>query len=90
MKKNLIHILVEQRKQNPSNALTDDEIMDLFLNFYVAGMDTTASLLNMSAYLALKHPQCKEKILEEMEPILSNPSKQNYDEIHKLNYSTAF
>mmetsp|Transcript_19400 Transcript_19400/g.16617 ORF Transcript_19400/g.16617 Transcript_19400/m.16617 type:complete len:251 (+) Transcript_19400:474-1226(+) len=89
-RKNLIEIFYEQRKTHPDDPLTDNEIRDLFLNFYVAGMDTTASLVSMASYYAMKNPECKKKILQEMSEVLRDPASATYDDISKLNYTTAF
>jgi len=63
----LISLLETQKFSDPEQRLSDNEILDEFLTFFVAGMDTTGHLVGMALYNLTKNPEYFAKLKEERE-----------------------
>jgi len=64
-KKNLLDLLLEY--QDKGNGLTEKEIVDEFISFLGAGMDTTAHLVTMIFYNLYNQPEYLKQIENEVE-----------------------
>jgi len=57
--------LAQDRKEKGmdlSKTLSDDEIIDEFMSFFIAGKDTTSILITMMLYAIDKNPEWASKI----------------------------
>lgn len=89
-RKDFLQVIFEHNEKNPSEAWSDDLILDQFMTFFIAGEDTTGHALGMAAYFLAKHPECKQKILEEY-GTLNKPVEQiSTDDLALLKYLDAF
>jgi len=64
-RKDLLHIIAEDRKKygnDLSKILTNDELVDEFLLFFVAGKDTTSILISMALYELTRLPEWRTRI----------------------------
>ena len=68
----------EDRKWDPKETkylkktLTVSEIFSQAAMFMIAGMETTATTLNLIAYNLAKHPDVQQKLIDEIDKVLEN------------------
>ncbi|KAK3101165.1 hypothetical protein FSP39_001444 [Pinctada imbricata] len=65
--------------------LTTDEIIGQAFLFFIAGYETTASLLRFTAYELAIHQDVQEKVVKEINDKLGD-EEPNYENINKLQY----
>ncbi|KAF9973365.1 hypothetical protein BGZ73_003397 [Actinomortierella ambigua] len=58
--------------------LTDVELRDVFVNFMIAGRDTTAQTLSWMFYMLMIHPEVLAKVREEMEAVFPGGSSDTF------------
>jgi len=63
-----------------SSRLTDKELRDNCLVFFVAGHETTASVLTFALYALAKHPKVQQRLYEEL--LKHGPVDQYYNQEH--------
>ena len=61
-----------QNEDGSIDRLTDDEIIGQSITFMLAGHETTANSLSLTAYNLAMHPEIQERLIEEI--------KQNFGE----------
>lgn len=70
-----------------SKTLTEDEAMAQCVLFFLAGQDTTATVIAYTLYLLAIHPDAQEKLREEVDECFSNHGDHpNLDTVTKLKY----
>jgi len=65
--KNLLDLLLEHQENNGTDSFTDKEIVDEYVSFFFAGMDTTGHLVTLVVYLLHQHPEILSKVKEEVQ-----------------------
>lgn len=65
----LSRFLIESKKDP---RMDDRYLMDIILNFMIAGKDTSANTLSWFFYMLCKNPQVQEKVVLEIEKIVGN------------------
>lgn len=76
----------KNEKGSVSNLSMNELIAQSFL-FFVAGYDTTSTVLTFALYQLARHPEIQEKLREEIHNILSeNDGELTYDVILKMSY----
>jgi cytochrome P450 len=65
-KRDMLDILIEKQSKGGENAFTDSEIVDEFITFFNAGMDTTAHLVGIAIHYLSNNEQYREDIEFEM------------------------
>ncbi|KAK3603580.1 hypothetical protein CHS0354_017293 [Potamilus streckersoni] len=75
----------ESGSQSSSKRLDMDEILGQAFLFFVAGYETTATLLTYFLYAMAAHPEIQEKLTEELDSVMGQ-EEPNYDNIHELKY----
>ena len=86
----LSSLLATQDSPDPELRLSDKEIVDEFITFFIAGMDTTGHLIGMTLYNLTQHPEWIEKLKTEIEQtydkdsILTTDTLQKMDELHNV------
>ena len=84
----LSSLLATQQSPDPELRLSDKEIVDEFITFFVAGMDTTGHLIGMTLYNLIQHPEELEKLKAEIastydkDENLTTETLQSMDELH--------
>ncbi|NWI07563.1 CP3AD protein, partial [Tichodroma muraria] len=74
-------------KENHSyKALTDTEVLAQAFIFIFAGYEPTSSSLGYLAYELAMHPDVQEKVIQEIDTVLSNKAPLTYDAVMKLEY----
>jgi cytochrome P450 len=67
----------------------DEEFMkDMVLNFLIAGRDTTAQGLSWCLYLLMGHPEVEQKMLDEIKEVCGD-EELTYDQMGRLKYVQA-
>jgi len=86
--KDLLDLLIEHHIQGNDDSLTDAEIVDEFISFLLAGMDTTGHLLTMVLYHLHEHPDYLEKLREEIDIHYKGKDKSEItvDSINKMEF----
>jgi len=86
--KDLLDLLLEYNGEE--GKIEEEEIIDQFVTFFMAGMDTTGHLVTMAVYLLEKHPEFKAKMIEEVKTHYHPNEKVDVDDLNKLEFTTAF
>jgi cytochrome P450 len=87
--KDLLHILLEHQAVHGKESMTDKEIIDEFVSFFIAGMDTTGHLVTMVTYELTQHPDVLDKIKDEIEPYYdfkAPPTAITAENLNKMEY----
>ena len=87
--KDLLDILFEFQENTPE-ALSDQEILDEFITFFLAGMDTTGHLIAMVAYNLTQYPDYLEMIRNEVALHYKNGSNITIDDLNKMEFLGNF
>ncbi|KAG0297640.1 hypothetical protein BGZ96_005517 [Linnemannia gamsii] len=70
--------------------LTDVELRDVFVNFMIAGRDTTAQGLSWQFYLLMTHPRVMKNLVREVDTVLQGSYTYTYETMmHELPYLKA-
>lgn len=78
--------LMMAARDEDGNPMTDKELRDELLTLLIAGHETTATSLAWAFYWIHRHPEVKEKLLQELDSLSDNPE---FNEILKLPYLNA-
>jgi len=70
--------------QNPHEIFSDEDIINEFLTFFIAGMDTTGQLVTMTLLLLHLNPQYIEEIKRETEEIYNKEEIPSIDTLNKM------
>lgn len=66
---------------------TDDELTAQAVLFFVAGFDTSSTLLCFMAHELTLHPEIQQRLQEEIDEVASNSkSKLNYNDLQGMKY----
>ena len=80
----LVSLLLAQNSENDSDRLSDEDIIDEFVTFFVAGMDTTAHLVGMILYHLAKNPQYLKDLKEERIKIYNQEKNITAESLQKM------
>ena len=72
-----------------ANKLTEDEIIAQAVLFFVAGYETTATLLSWAAYELALNPSIQERLYEEIRTAIDSIGDIDYDLLSRLEYLDA-
>jgi cytochrome P450 family 4 subfamily V len=72
--KGLLELLIEKQEEGGEDAISNIEIIDNFMTFFLAGMDTTAHLLSLTTYFLHENPEIKEELLQEIAQYYDKPN----------------
>lgn len=74
-RKNLLHIIAEERKKygnDSGKTFSNDELIDEFVIFFIAGKDTTSILISMALYELTRNLEWLQKLAKEADELFSN------------------
>ncbi len=95
----VVYELIDQRRKNPTdqdviskllevtddngNRLSDEQIRDEVVTLLLAGHETTALSLTLTAYLLSQHPEVERKLVAELEDVLggATPTMEDLSEL---------
>ena len=73
----LASLITTQNAADVSQRFSDEDIINEFITFFVAGMDTTGHLIGMSLYNLNKNPQYFEELKKERDATYNTEKKRN-------------
>ncbi|MEM7026591.1 MAG: cytochrome P450 [Pseudomonadota bacterium] len=82
----LARSIIEARDKNNDDAFTREELIDQLGVFFLAGHETTASVLTWAFYIIASQPLIAERIRQEVEEHVGNNSV-GFQDIKKLSYT---
>lgn len=86
----LLGVLLEtQKSQSENDRFTDEDIINEFITFFLAGMDTTGHLITMTLYMLLQHPEVCGPLQKEIDSIYSKNNLVTIDELNQMDYLQA-
>ncbi|XP_070556758.1 cytochrome P450 3A8-like isoform X2 [Ptychodera flava] len=65
---------------------TNDELLAQSLTFFVAGYETTSTMMNFLAYSMATNPDVQEKLCAEIDDVMANYDEVTYDAVSKMPY----
>jgi len=89
-RKDLLDLLLEKNFELGEEVFSTPAIIDQFITFFIAGMDTTAQTAAMAMYYMAAYPDSREKIELEMKKFYKSPQEAKLSEIQKMEYLEAF
>jgi len=75
---------------NEDVGLSDQEIIDNFVGFFSAGMDTTAHLVTMVIYQLAKYPELAAKLTKEIQENYFDKQEPTIEDLKKMEYFDGF
>lgn len=75
---------VKIREENPD--IEETIIIDDFVTFFIAGQETTATLLAFLIIVLGKHPEVYQKLQNEIDNTIGGKSVIEYEDLNNLNY----
>jgi len=86
----LLRILIDMQEKNPEDGLSDEEIVEEYITFLFAGMDTTGHLVTVALIALSKNLEAMEKTRKEAMQFLNKDVSQiTMDDLNKMEYTTA-
>jgi len=81
----LASLLETQKNLDAESRFTDKEIVDEFITFFVAGMDTTGHMVGMILYDLTKHPEHLKTLEKERNETYNQEQIATLDTLQKMN-----
>lgn len=66
--------------------ITEDEIVGQALIFLLAGYETSSNTLAFTCYLLALHPECQQKVQEEVDEFFTRHESPDYSNVQELKY----
>ena len=66
----LMSLFIDRQASPPAEALSDTQVRDHLVTFYLAGYETTAVALTWTWYLLAEHPACFDRLRAELAAVL--------------------
>ena len=98
----VVYGLIEERRRNPTegdvistllevtddqgNTLSNEQIRDEVVTLLLAGHETTALSLTLTAYLLSKHPEVEERLVAELDNVLDG-EPPGIEDLEELSYT---
>jgi cytochrome P450 len=89
-RKDLLQLLFDAQINDPTNALSDDEILGEFVTFFLAGMDTTGQLLTISTYHLLNNPQYLAEAQKDADDIMAHSDCLTTKQVNEETFLSYF
>ncbi len=92
-KSDLLEILLQHRIKHNNDftqTLSDEEILDEFAVFFMAGKDTTSLLVSMTLYCCVTFPEWGAKLIKEVRETVHDLKDLNVELLNSMNFMTAF
>ena len=83
--KDMLGLLLEtQNLPNPEDRFSDEDIINEFATFFIAGMDTTGHLITMALYLLHENPKHIERAKKEVQEIYNKQDIPSVESISQM------
>jgi len=80
----LASLLATQKSEDPNMKYTDEDIINEFITFFIAGMDTTGHLIGMALYSLTQNPDYFKELKEERDKSYNKEEKVSADTLSKM------
>ena len=81
----LTSLIATQTSNDPNDRFSDDEIIDEFVTFFVAGMDTTSQLVSMTLYHLSQNPKYLDDLKKERDGTYNKEQHVTAETLQKMN-----
>ncbi|XP_046391136.1 methyl farnesoate epoxidase-like [Ischnura elegans] len=62
--------LMEMNTANPHSSFTDEQLLSVCMDLFMAGVETTANTLSFGVLLLLKHPEVRKKAVDQLDRVV--------------------
>ncbi|RZK09917.1 MAG: cytochrome P450 [Flavobacterium sp.] len=83
-------LLKTQQSDVADEAMSDEDIINEFITFFAAGMDTTGHLIGMALYNLTQHPQYLQTLQQERDELFNKGVDLTADKLQKMDILHAF
>ncbi|KAG8570480.1 hypothetical protein GDO81_011287 [Engystomops pustulosus] len=80
---------ITQNKDNPSSSFTEETLLHVIADLFVAGTDTTSNTLRWSLLMMILHPQIQKKVHEEIDSVIGRGRLPTIEDHSKMPYTNA-
>jgi cytochrome P450 len=89
-RKDLVELFIEQRVQSTEDSLSEDEILDQYLSFMIAGVPAMGVFMTTSMYYLQSNPEIAKNLMSEMTENFKDLERMNLDRLNKMEFASAF
>jgi cytochrome P450 len=83
----LVSMLLAARDEETGEGMSDEQVRDEVIGFFIAGHETVSSALSWTWYLLSKNPESWRKMKEEVDQVLDG-RRPTVEDVSKLTYTT--
>jgi len=83
-------LLKTQQSEVSEERMSDEDIINEFITFFSAGMDTTGHLIGMALYALTQHPEYLQKIKQERDEFYNKGVDLTADKLQKMDILHSF
>ncbi|XP_065061538.1 cholesterol 24-hydroxylase-like isoform X2 [Rhopilema esculentum] len=80
----IMSLVVEKAASDPN--ITDEDLIDEFVTFIIAGQDTTASLLSFLLFSLLENPSVMKRLKDEIDIVLHDNKDVTFEDLGKMKF----
>ncbi|KAM3834577.1 cytochrome P450 2J5-like [Vipera latastei] len=80
---------MEKSRNDPNSTYDEDNLAQCIFDFFIAGTDTTFTVVMWALILLTNHPNIQEKIQKEIEDVFGSSGSISYQDRKKLPYTNA-
>ncbi|XP_077126906.1 cytochrome P450 2D15-like isoform X2 [Ranitomeya variabilis] len=80
---------ITQNKDSPTSSFTEETLLMVISNLFVAGTDTTSNTLRWSLLMMLLHPHIQKKVHEEIDRVIGSDRVPTIEDQSKMPYTSA-
>jgi len=84
--KDLLQVLIEAKDPETGMKLSQTELYNEVMTFYLAGFETTSITLVWFFYLLHHHPYVEQKVLEEIDRVIGRNEEITFENVKNLKY----
>jgi len=82
----LLQVFMDSRYKDDNSQMSDEQILIESLQLLVAGNETSSNALSWTLYLLSRHPECVQKVRQEMQDTLRF-EQIDFADLHRLTYT---
>ncbi|XP_073535661.1 cytochrome P450 2D17-like isoform X4 [Phyllobates terribilis] len=80
---------IEKNKDSPTSSFTEETLLIVIADLFVAGTDTTSNTLRWSLLMMLLHPHIQTKVHEEIDRVIGSNRAPTIEDQSKMPYTSA-
>ncbi|XP_069587684.1 cytochrome P450 2D15-like isoform X2 [Ranitomeya imitator] len=80
---------ITQNKDSPTSSFTEETLLMVIADLFVAGTDTTSNTLRWSLLMMLLHPHIQKKVHEEIDRVIGSDRVPTIEDQSKMPYTSA-